>query len=99
VAVSVIAVTNALLGGLVWRNLFVRPKFDAVIGEDAMIIVGELDNYYYHQEVQFQFLSRLNGSQLADHIIEIFAIDSTCNSLPKTANVTFYEESNIVSEN
>jgi hypothetical protein len=95
VAVGVIVVTNALLGGLVWRHLFVKPKFDTIINEDAMIIVGELNNYY-HQELQFQFLSWLNGSQLADHVtvIEIFAIDSTCNSLPKTSNVTSYEESN-----
>jgi hypothetical protein len=94
VAVGVIAVINALLCGLVWRHLFVKPKFDTVINEDATInIVGELDNYY-HQEVQFQFLSRLNGSQLANHVIEIFSVDSTCNSLPKTANVTSYEESN-----
>ena len=91
-AFGVIVVTNALLGGLVWRNLFVRPKFDTVIGEDAVVIVGELNNYY-HQEVQF--LSWLNDSQLADHVVEIYTFDSSCNSLPTTAKVTPYEELNI----
>ena len=89
-------VMNALLGGLVWRNLFIRPKFDTFIGEAAMAIVGELNNFY-HQEVQF--LSWLNDSQLADHIIEIYTFNSSCNSLPKTAKVTSYGESSIISEN
>ena len=52
VAFGVIVVANTLLGGLVWRNLFVRPKFDTLIGEDAVVIVGELNNFY-HQKVQF----------------------------------------------
>ena len=94
VAFGVIVVANALLAGLVWRNLFIRPKFDTFISE-AMVVVGELNNYY-HQEVKF--LSRVNDSQLADHVIEIYAFDSMCNSLSTTANVTSYEESNI-SEN
>ena len=75
-----------------WRNLFLRPKFDTIIGEDTMVIIGELNNFY-HQEVQF--LSRVNDSQLADHVIEIYTFDSTCNSLPTTAKVTSYDESNI----
>ena len=97
VAFGVIVVANALLGGLVWRNLFIRLKFGSVISEDAMVVIGELNNFY-HKEVQF--LSWFNDSQLADHdhIIEIYAFDSSCNSLPTTAKVTSYEESNI-SEN
>ena len=91
VVLGVIVVSNALLGGLVWRNLFIRPKFDTFISEDAMVIVGELNNYY-HQEVKF--LSRVNDSQLVDDLIEIYAFNSTCDSLPKTAEVTPYEGSN-----
>ena len=94
-AFGVIVVANALLGGFMWRYLFIKPKFDSIISEDAMVIVGELNNYY-HQEVQF--LSQVNDSQLADHIIEIYAFDSSCNSLPTTAKVTSYGKSNI-SEN
>ena len=84
-AIVVIVVINVLLGGMVWRNLFIRPKFDVVISEDAMVIIGELDNYY-HQEVQF--LPQLNVSQLDDHIIGIYVFNSTCNSLPTTVKVT-----------
>ena len=96
-AIVVIMVINVLLGGMVWRNLLIRPKFDVVISEDAnsVVIIGELDNYY-HQEVQF--LPQLNVSQLDDHIIGIYIFNSTCNSLPTTAKVMFYEKSNI-SEN
>ena len=91
-AIVVIMVINVLLGGMVWRNLFTRPKFDVVIGEDAMVIIGELDNYY-HQEVQL-----LNASQLDYHVIEIYVFNSTCNFLPTTTKVISYERSNI-SEN
>ena len=91
VVLGVIVVSNAPLGGFVWRNLFIRPKFDTFISEDAMVIIGELNNYY-HQEVQF--LSLVNDSQLVDDLIEIYAFNSTCDSLPKTAKVTSYKGSN-----
>ena len=65
-------IKNALLGGMVWRNLFIKPKFDIVIGEDPMVVIGELDNYY-HQKVQF-----LNASQCYDYVIKIYVFNSTC---------------------
>ena len=94
-AIVVIVVINALLGGMVWRKLFIRPKFNVTISEDAMVTIGELDNYY-HQKVQF--LARLNASQLNDHVIKIYIFDSTCDSLPTTVEVRSYGKSNI-SEN
>ena len=60
--VIMVIIMNALLGGMVWRHLFIRPKFDIAISEDPMVI-GELNNYYH---LKVQFLPRLNASQLND---------------------------------
>ena len=75
--VIVVIIKNALLGGMVWRNLFIRPKFDIVIRKDPMVVIGELNNYY-HQIVQFR--PRLNASLCHDYIINIYVFDSTCDS-------------------
>lgn len=78
----IVVINNVLLGHLIWRNLFIRPKFDVVIRGDAIVRICEVDNYY-HQTVRL-----LNTSQLDDHIIEVYVFNSACNSTTMDINVT-----------
>ena len=94
VAIIMIVAINAFLGGMVWRTLFIKPKFDVIIFEDAMIIVGELDSYYHKQ---VQFLSRPDAP-LGNHIVEVYLFNSKCDSVPTTIETQSCERSN-VSEN
>ena len=89
-------VVYAHLGGFVWRKLFIRPKFDKVIGEQVQI-VGELYNYY-HQEVRFALI---NTSQVNDSfkLVELNVFNSPCDSLTTTTTVMPDKKSNIIAEN
>ena len=91
-------VVYAHLGGFVWRKLFIRPKFDKVIGEQVQI-VGELYNYY-HQEVRFALI---NTSQVNDtfKLVELDVFNSPCDSLTTTIKVMPDKKSkfSIIAEN
>ena len=95
VTVVIVAVI-ALPCGMIWKNVFIRPKFDGsiTIYQENMVIIGELDNYY-HQQVK---ISSLPAVPLGDNVVEVYCFNSTCEDLPTTNEHKSYEGSNI-SEN